>query len=511
MNVQKHKVLGFIAGPTAFAVILSSPLPDGMTAEGQRVGAVAVLMAIWWISEAIAIPATALLPLALMPLLGVASPKDMAGAYGDPTVFLFAGGFFMAAAMQKWNLHERIALNILSRTGTNPAALVGGFMIATALLSMWISNTATAVMMAPIGIAVIQSFRSNDRPERVAAFATAIMLGIAYAASIGGMATLVGTPPNLIFVGQLRNLYPQAPVPTFGQWILIGLPLLALMLPLTWAVLVFVVHRMPAASDRSQTAAAIAAKRNQLGPIGRGEMVVLCVVSCAALAWIFRADLDMGFVIVPGWSRLLPNPALVDDSTVAMLFAALLFVLPIHPRKGEFALDWETARTIPWGVLMLFGGGLAIAKGFAESGLVSWMGERLSVLGGLPPLAMILAVCVLLTFVTEVTSNTATTSIMLPILAAAAASSLQVHPFTLMIPATLSASCAFMLPVATPPNALVFGSGYVSVPQMARAGFLLNWIGVAVIGSLTYFLVPWVFNLDLGTVPDWANVPSAAH
>lgn len=501
----RHKLIGYIGAPLVFIALLLMPLPEGMTPEGRRLAAVAALMALWWITEAIHISATALLPLALFPLLGIMSAKDAAAPYADPNIFLFAGGFFIAMALQKWDAHERIALYIMRRAGTAPRRLVLGFMISTAFLSMWISNTATAVMMAPIGMAVVGELKGVLDDKERHRFTVAVMLGIAYAANIGGIATLIGTPPNVIFAAQLRTLYPEAPAITFSQWFLFGLPFAAVFLPLAWLILVRVLYRLPEGQAQAGRTA-IDAKLARLGPMSAGERAVLSVAGLAALSWMTRGDLELGIVTVPGWQRLFPWPDYINDATVALFFASVLFILPVGRSPLTFALDWEWARRIPWGILILFGGGLALADGFKETGLVTWLGLRLDVLSGVPPLVMVLAVAFLMTFVTELTSNTATTTIMLPILAVTASETLHVNPLLLMIPATLSASCAFMLPVATPPNAVIFASGELTIPEMARAGLVLNLLGILLVTSVVYLLVPKVMPLELGVFPPWAGL-----
>lgn len=504
---DKHSLyrrIALILGPALFLAILLAPAPEGMTPEAKRVAATAVLMAVWWITEAIPIPATSLIPLALFPLLGVMKATDVGPTYGHPTVWLFAGGFFIAMAMQKWNLHERIALKTIRLTGTNLHGLVFGFMLATAFLSMWISNTATCVMMVPIGMAVIEQLRKNIEPSRVTNFSISVMLGIAYASSIGGITTLVGTPPNGVLVAQMDELFGQSDIIGFGEWFIMALPLSAVFLPLTWVLLTRVLFPLGASTRSLEAEATIAERLAGLGPMSRGERVVLGVSIAAALSWIFRKDLNFGFVQIPGWGDLFPESAFIHDGTVAIFFTVVLFLFPVDWKRGEFALDWEWAKRIPWGILILFGGGLALAAGFSATGLVEWMGAKLELLDGVPPLVMVLAVAILMTFTTEMTSNTATTNIMLPILAAAAAHALGVHPLLLMIPATISASCAFMLPVATPPNAIIFGSGQVTIRQMARAGLLLNLIGVALVTFTVYVIGVPVFGITPTELPGWA-------
>ena len=501
-----HKKLGLALGLVLFVVVLLLPTPEGMSAEGQRAAAVAVLMATWWMLEAAPLAATALVPVALFPLLGVLPAAEVTQAYGDPNIFLFMGGFFLAMAMQKWNLHERIALNIVIRTGTNPSRLVLGFMLGTAFLSMWISNTATTLMMLPIALAVIEQLQERASGKGVENFPVALLLGIAYSASFGGVATIIGTPPNGVLVTQYTGLFPDAPEIGFFQWMLVGVPMTAILLPVTWLMLTRVLFDF---SDLTFTGAReeIEGRLHALGKMGRGERIVLIVWICTALAWVFRADINIGAFTLPGWRNLFPNPGFIHNGTVAIVAALALFVIPVDLKRGEFALDWDWAKRIPWGILILFGGGLALARAFASTGLVEWIGGKLTLLDGASPLLVVLAIALMLTFLTEVTSNTATTSIMLPILGGAAAPALGVNPLLLMIPATISASCAFMLPVATPPNAIVFGGGHITVPQMARAGILLNFIGVFLVTLITYFIAIPVFDIVVGEMPGWATQP----
>lgn len=502
----KLRRVGLYLGPIAFLATILGPAPAGMSPEGQRVAAVAVFMGVWWITEAIPIPATSLLPLALFPLLGVMSGKDLAASYGDPNIFLFAGGFFIAMAMQKWRLHERIALNIVARTGGNPSRLVLGFMIATAFLSMWISNAATTMMMLPIGLAVIGEVTGTTGKERSGNFGLCLMLGIAYAASIGGAATLVGTPPNIVLAGTMTRIFPDAPRIGFGQWMIFGVPFVLMFLPITWLLLTRVLCPIGAmGGTQSDGEGAVTERLAALGPMNRGESIVLAVFCMTALAWIFRADLQIGEFTIPGWSQLLPDAKYVNDGTVAVFFAVLLFVIPVDRKAGEYALDWDWAQRIPWGVLLLFGGGFAIAQGFSDTGLVEWAGGHLSVLSGFPLLVILMILCASVTFLTEFTSNTALATIMLPILAVTATQGLHVHPLVLLVPATLSASMAFMMPVATPPNALVFGSGHVTVSQMARAGLVLNLVGIILVVALTYFVVIPALNITPGELPTWSR------
>ena len=506
-SYSKLNRVGLVAGLVALPVILLLPAPEGISPEGHRAAAIISMMAIWWLSEAIPLAATALVPIALFPLLGVLNSRDVAGAYGDRIIFLFAGGFFIAMAMQKWNLHERIALNIVVRAGTNLRRLVLGFMIASAFLSMWISNTATALMMVPIAMAVIGQIEKRLGKDEVAPFTASLLLGIAYACSIGGVATLIGTPPNGVLVSQLATLFPEAPEIGFVQWMMFGVPFTLVFLPVTWVLLTRIIFRVDSRSSGGAKEE-IVKRLGELGVMSRGERIVSVVSICTALGWIFRKDIVLGKIVIPGWSDLFPFPGYIHDSTVAIAATVVLFLTPVDLKKGEFALDWEWAKRIPWGILILFGGGLALARAFSETGLVNWLGSRLTMFSDVPTILVIAAIALAITFLTEFTSNTATTSIMVPILGGAGALALGVHPLLLMVPAALSASCAFMMPVATPPNAVVFGSGQITIPQMARAGIVLNLFGAVLVTLLVYYIAVPVLGIELGEMPDWAISPA---
>lgn len=483
--------VGLILGPLALILLLLLPPPEGMSTEGWRTTAVGLWMALWWVTEAIPIPATALLPLVLFPSLGILAMGEAAAPYANPLVFLFLGGFVLALAMQRWELHRRIALSIVRAMGTKPHMLVLGFYIATGFLSMWVSNTATAVMMLPIGLSVIDLVlraHPGSRDPADSHFAVNLMLGIAYAASIGGLATLIGTPPNALLAGFMLEAYGVEI--GFAQWLLVGLPLVAVMLPLTWLVLTRLVYpirirEIPGGREM------IEREVRALGPMSRAEISVAIVFVLTALAWIFRPLLEGA---VPG----------ISDTSIAIAAALVLFVIPVDLKRSEWVMNWEWAERLPWGVLLLFGGGLALADAVKETGLAEWIGGSLSGLSAWPTLALIFAVTVLILFLTELTSNTATAAAFLPVVSALAVG-LGENPLLLAIPAALAASCAFMLPVATPPNAIVFGSSFITIPQMARAGLVLNLMFVVAITLLTYTLVLAVFGVELGVVPSWAT------
>ncbi|MFQ5603123.1 MAG: SLC13 family permease [bacterium] len=505
-----YQKVSLLLGIPIFLAILLLLHPTGLSPEGQKTLAIAVLMAFWWITEALPIPATALIPLALFPALGIMSYRDVAPNYSDSVIFLFMGGFLLAMAMQKWQLHKRLALRIVSVIGTSSHRIVLGFMTASAFISMMISNTSTTLLMYPIGLAVILQLaelkKANTNEEKLddgTHFQTALLLGIAYASSVGGIATLIGTPPNVIFAGVVTSIFPQAPAVGFFQWMLIGVPLSVLFIPVIWICLtrlIFPLSRVEVAGGKQVIRQQLA----QLGKITRGERLTLIIFIVTAFALIFRRDIDLHIITIPGWSDWLGLSALVSDTTVVMFAALLMFAIPVDLKKGEFVLDWQWAVKIPWGLLLLFGGGIALAKGFQTTGLAAWLGSHLTYLQNVPVILMILSICLLLTFLTELTSNTAITTIFMPILASTAVA-MHTHPFLLMIPAAMSASCAFMLPVATPPNAIIFGSGYIRISQMTRAGFALNILGAVLITLLVYLLALPVFNISPGTVPVWAQ------
>ena len=479
--------IGLVLGPVCFLFLLVIPPPAGMPPQALHTAAVAVLMAIWWISEALPVPVTALLPILLFPVLGVVDGAKVTHSYAHHLIYLFLGGFLIAVTVEKWNLHRRIALYAIRLVGFTADRIILGFMLATAFLSMWISNTAAAMMMVTIGLAVLRRIgdpaaAADAGPSR---FGTALMLGIAYSASIGGVATLIGTPPNAIFVGVVEKTFGHSI--DFTDWIAFGLPLSACMLVVTWIYLTKIAFRsgidqLPGSRETIRLEIA------QLGPMSRQEKRVLTVFSLVALLWILR-----GLVTIPAL-------AMVEDSTIAMGGALLLFIIPADFSKREFLLDWKTALTIPWDVLILFGGGFALAQAFSETGLTSFLAERLSALQGMNVLIIILAVTAFVIFLTEVTSNTATASITLPVMAALA-EAVGVHPYGVMVAAALAASFAFMLPVATPPNAIVYGSHYVSIPQMAKAGVWLNIIGIVIISLFVFVLLPLVWHIKITAFP----------
>ncbi len=483
------------------------PRPSGITPEGQRMAAVALLMALWWIGEVVPIAVTALMPLVLYPLLGIMPSKNVAPNYGNHLIFLFLGGFMIALAMEKWNLHKRIALTIILKIGTSPQRVIFGFMTATAFLSMWISNTATTMMMLPVAMAVVRQIASQTKfssevPDSQAVeknLGLALMLGLAYSASIGGVGTLIGTPPNIIFAGFYHNSFPDRPDITFLDWMLMALPVVIVFLPLVWWYLCRFSTSIPLSkievSDGAQEV--VGKELNNLGPMNLAEKWVAGVFAVTAFLWMFRKPISLGPLSLPGWSGLFPWPEYLHDATVAMLMGLFLMFAPIgllnglkiEGKREFFLLDWQTVqRGIPWGILLLFGGGFALASGFKVTSLDQWIGQQLSGVEAFPLWGVILVLCLGITFLTEMTSNTATATMIFPIIAGAAVAA-GLDPLLLMVPVTISSSFAFMMPVATPPNAIVFGSGWVTIPKMSRAGLALNIIGACLVTLLAMVVV----------------------
>ncbi|WP_222851726.1 DASS family sodium-coupled anion symporter [Phytoactinopolyspora mesophila] len=484
---SRRKRIGLVAGVVAAAAVYLL-LPDTLGDEGKTTAAIAVLMAAWWMTEAIPIPATALLPLVLFPFLGVAEISDAASPYANDIIFLFMGGFMLGLAMQRWNLHRRIALVVVAAVGTSPVMLIAGFMIATGFITMWVSNTATTIMMLPIGLSVLTLVAQVRRGEEDTNFSTALMLGIAYAASIGSVSTLIGTPPNALMRGYLSENHGITI--GFGQWMAVGVPLAVVFLVITWLVLTRFIYP-PKIKELAGGRELIRGELRKLGPMSRGEWTVLLVFASAALAWVFvplLADNDTVIETAP-W---LDN---ISDAGIAMALAVALFLIPVDGRRGVRALDWETAVKLPWGILLLFGGGLSLSRQFGETGLSAWIGERVGVLDGVPIWVLILVVTLVVLLLTELTSNTATAAAFLPIMGGVAIG-MNADVMMLVIPTALAATLAFMLPVATPPNAIAFGSGYVKIGQMVRAGFWLNIIGLILVLVVMYTFAGWVFGLS---------------
>jgi sodium-dependent dicarboxylate transporter 2/3/5 len=494
---------GFFAGPI-LAVIAYALLPHAyrndsgtmaaFTHAGRVTCAVGLWMAVWWMTEALPIYVTSLLPLCVLPVFGATSMRDVSSPYANELIFLFMGGFVLALSMEKWGLHRRFAFAALRVVGSEPRRVVLGFMAVTAFVSMWVSNTATAIMMIPIALSVIDvvlrqaNGRTLEETETFGGgpghnFAVCLLLGIAYGASIGGIGTLVGTPPNLFLASYIETHLGHEM--SFARWLAVGVPFVVVFLPLAWLLMTRVlfpirVREIEGGSDF------IRESYRRLGPISRGERITLVVFVIAAVLWITRP-----LLVKIGIGGLRPLAGLTDPG-IAMIAALSLFVIPHDFRKREFVMDWKTAVRLPWGVLLLFGGGLSLAASVERNGVGEFIGSRVAGMTGIPTLAVVIIVTTIVVFLTELTSNTATTATFVPILAAVAPA-LHMSPYMLIIPAAIAASCAFMLPVATPPNALVFGSGYVRIGQMVRTGFWLNLIGIVLITALCYALIVPLF------------------
>lgn len=516
---QKIQWLGLVAGPVAAAIVYRA-LPDEFhlstdklvpfSHAGRVTLAVMVWMATWWLTEALHISITALLPLLLFPILGAAQGnsateqmKDAAAPYADPMVFLFMGGFIVALSMQRWGLDRRFALMTLRLVGSKPANMVGGVMLATAVLSAFVSNTATTAMMLPIALSVIALVRrqmenpdqsENKNPEinqqsSQSNFALCMLLGLAYSASIGGLATIIGTPTNTFAVGFIRDEYEKEI--SFLEWLSIGLPIAVVFLPLVWLLLTRFIYPVPIRKIKDGKSL-IRDELASLGPTKRGEWITFAVFACTATCWICRRWLTQIELSVGG-DAIKPFGGLTDTG-IAIAAAIALFVIPVNLRKREFTMDWPTAQKLPWGILLLFGGGLSLAQAVKTNGVAEFIGAQASHFAGMPAIVLVLVVTTAVIFLTELTSNTPTTATLLPVLAALAPA-LGIHPYLLIFPATLSASCAFMMPVATPPNAIVFGSGELTIPQMVKAGWWLNLIGIVLVTAFAMLLLGPILGL----------------
>lgn len=501
IKLNINNLIGIILGPALFLwITVFMDLEPGRP-EVTYTLAIALLMAIWWITEIVPLAITALLPVVLFPLFGVMNGKDVSSAYFNHVIFLFIGGFLVALAMQKWDLHKRIAIRILLITGSSPARILLGFMLATSFLSMWISNTATAMMMVPILLSITKKLEEFIEKTDLNKYTVGLLLGVAYSASIGGIATLVGTPPNLSFARIFQIMFPTAPEISFSTWFLYSLPISIIFFIITWGYLYFIYK--PGKSFGSANNVNFKDQYRALGPATYEQKAVGIVFSSLALLWLTRAGLKIGVVDIPGWSSLFSSPEYINDGTVAIALSVILFLIPCKNKAGSRIMEWKTAKKIPWGIVLLFGGGFALASAFKESGLSAWVGEQLSETGNFPPIFIIALIALTMTFLTELTSNTATTEMLLPVLAGISVS-IDVNPLLFMLPATISASMAFMLPVATPPNAIVFGSNKITVIQMAKTGFILNLTGVVIITLVTYYWGSWIFGVEMGSMPDWA-------
>lgn len=473
-----HQIVGLVLGPVVAVTLLLIGPPDTLTPAAWRTAAMGMLMAIWWATEAVPIAVTALLPLVFFPLLGIARIEDAAAPFANKVIYLFFGGFVVALAMQRWNLHRRIALMVLQHAGRNGQSLIGGFMLVSALLSMWVMNTSTTMMLLPIAVSIIgvvQSTVDGLDDKQKTDFQYALLLGVAYAATIGGMATLVGTAPNAMMAAFVAENYGTQI--DFARWMMVGLPLSAMMLPLAWLALTRWVFRV---DFRNSAEGMLHLKRlrQEMGRISAPEKRVAIVFVLLATTWILRPLLAR----IPGLEGL-------DDSGIAMAGAVAMFLIPSGHSSDPMLLRWVHVQKLPWGILILFGGGLSLAAAVSRTGLAEWIGGSLHQVGTLPIAVLVVLTATLIIFLTELTSNIATTATFMPVVGAIAIEA-SIDPVVLLVPVTLAASCAFMLPVATPPNAIVFGSGLLQIPTMMRAGFILNLIGIVLVAVVGLTLAP---------------------
>jgi len=477
--VETYQIVGRILGPAIFVVMLLTDQWQGvMSTEAWRVAAVGLWMATWWATEAIPVPVTAFLPLVVFEPLGISSLREAAAPYANPTIYLFLGGFMMALAIDRWNLHRRIALAVIDNTGTDGRRLIGGFMLVCAVLSMWMTNTSTTIMLLPIVLSVSAVMRDNipNLPEKTRQnFQIAMLLGLAYSASIGGLATLIGTPPNALLMGFMAENYGIEI--SFARWMLVGIPVSLVMLPIAWLLLTRVLFSCDIPANEA-VKKHLHQLRMELGAMSIPERRIGIIFVCLIMSWMLRRPIS-DWLGIGGLS----------DAGIVMTAAMLLFILPSGDAKQPRLMTWDDVTRLPWGVLILFGGGLSLAAAVSDSGLALWLGEQLAPLNAWGTAVLVVASVALVIFLTELTSNLATTATLLPVMGAIAIQA-GVPPIVLTVPITIAASCAFMLPVATPPNAIVFSTGAISIPQMVRAGILLNIIGIIIVSVAALFLAP---------------------
>jgi solute carrier family 13 (sodium-dependent dicarboxylate transporter), member 2/3/5 len=484
-------ILKIILGPLAAILINLFIEIDPAKPQLTYMLSIAIWMALWWVTEAIPIAVTAILPFILFPVFGIMSTNDIAPLYMNQVIFLFIGGFIIAIAMEKWNLHKRIALRIIMSVGNNPGRILFSFMFASFFLSMWISNTATVMMMLPTTLAVV--YEVNKQSGQTANFSIALLLGIAYASSIGGTATLVGTPPNLIFLSNYIKAFPGNDTVNFTTWFMFGFPTAIILLIVAYYMLkrIFMHKQSYAGLDPTL----LKEEYKELGKINYEEKVVFGVFIITALLWFTRADLQIGDLLIPGWGKAMPNPEFYTDATVAVFMAIVLFIIPSRNQKGKMVMDTKSLAKIPFGVILLFGGGFALAEGFVSTGLSQWMADRLSVFGVLPPFVLVLGIATFMNFFTEFTSNTASAQIFLPVILVMS-QTIGVDPLLVMIPVTFAASFAFMLPIATPANMIVFGSDMIKVKDMIKAGLWLNIAGSVIVTIMMFLWGKIVFGIQ---------------
>ncbi len=478
---------GWIIGPGFLLLTLITDPPAGLSVEGWRTAGAAGLMAVWWISESVPISVTALVPLALFPMLELGSIKEVAAPYAHPLVFLFLGGFIIALAMQRWGLHRRVAIGLIGLFGARPNRIIAGFLLSGCLISMWVSNTATALMMLPIATSVIALLPAGSKGS-ISTFGPALLLAVAYGATTGGMATLIGTPPNALLAAYMSRVYEFEI--GFAQWMAVGLPMTIVALPLVYLILTRVAFRFEGSKVEGMEEL-IAEEKAKMDKISKPELMVALVFSLTALAWVFR----------PLIQQIIP---MISDTSIAITSAIILFMLPVNAKKGEFVMNWETTKALPWEVLLLFGGGLSLASVIQGSGLSAYLGQLSGGLEGLPVILILAIIAFGILLLTELTSNTATAATFLPLIGTIAISMGQ-NPLLFLIPTAFAANCSYMMPVGTPPNAIVFGSNLIRLPQMAKTGLILNILLVPIMLLIMWVLAPMVFGLEYGVLPQWAK------
>ena len=477
------KYFNLLLGPTLFSIFFFIVGPfEGMTLQSHGIFCSVLWIASWWITEAIPIPVTSLLPLVLFPLTGGYDLGLTASAYGNDIIYFYLAGFFIAIAMEKWNLHQRIALTIISIVGTNKKNMILGFMLATAFLSAFLSNTSTSIMMLPIGIAIISQV-SKSKKYNHSNFGKVLMLGIAYSASIGGFSTLYGTPPNLILKSNIQQFFNYTI--DFDQWFLLALPLSITLLFICWIYLVNFSFSLSSRSSISKKQ--IINKLKELGKIKYEEIIVLFIFSLFVITLLLKRKIQIYITSI-------------DDTIIAIFYAILLFIFNSKDGNKKI-ISWKDSAKLPWGIVLLFGGGLSLAAAMQGSGLTLWIGEKLYGLNTFSLIMIVLSIVFVVNFLTEITSNLATVSMILPILATLSIT-LGLHPFIIMISATIAASCAFMLPVATPPNAVVFGSGYLRIRDMIKTGLFMNLISILLVSLYVYYILPEILGIDITVFPE---------
>jgi len=498
-RLRNVNTAGVISGLIILVIFLTLPPPAGMPPAAFKAAGIALLMTVWWITEAIPIAATALIPLVLFPLTGVLTAGKTAENYGHNYVLMLLAGFILAKSFEVHHLHKRIALGVIRIIGHSRRTLLLSFMIATALLSMWIANVAVALMMLPIGLAII---REENEQNPGSKFGLALMLSISYAASIGGTGTLIGTPPNMVLTGLMDKLFPASPGISFLDWLKIGIPMTIIFIPVIW---IYLTRYFRVSGNIPGGRELIARQWEELGKITPAQKRIGIIFIITALAWIFRRDIVLDHFVIPGWGSLLGVASYVHDATVAVTACILLFLIPSGNKNNrkEKLMDWTNAERVPWGVVIIVGGGYAIAQSFQETGLADWLGKELMFIGNLPAPLILFLVVIFMIFLTEINSNTATANIFLPVLAVMAVSG-GIHPYLLLIPATMACSFAFMLPSGTGTNAVIFGSGQVTIREMSKAGLWLNLISVVIITLVMYLLAVPVFHMA-GGIPEWAR------